>query len=146
MKTFRCQLVTPSAKLLDDEVSYANVPAWDGLFGVLPGRAPLLAQLGLGELTVTFPDTTGKGGERSYVIDGGFVKMAGNTLTILAETAVPAEELTETDAKAELAEAEARTVPADAADPATALQRLSRDRQRAALKLRLAQTSRAKGI
>ncbi len=146
MKTFRCQLVTPSAKLLDEEVTYANVPAWDGLFGVLPGRAPLLAQLGLGELTVTFPDTTGKGGERSYVIDGGFVKMAGNTLTILAETAVPAEELTETDAKAELAEAEARTVPADAADPATAQQRLSRDRQRAALKLRLAQAGRSKGI
>ena len=111
MKTFRCQLVTPSAKLLDDEVTYANVPAWDGLFGVMAGRAPLLAQLGLGELTVQFPDTTGKGGDRSYVIDGGFVKMAGNTLTILAETAVPAEEITETAAKAELAEAEARTIP-----------------------------------
>ncbi len=146
MKTFRCQLVTPNAKLLDEDVTYANVPAWDGLFGVLPGRAPLLAQLGLGELTVSFPDTTGKGGDRSYVIDGGFVKMAGDTLTILAEAAFPAEEITETDAKAEIAETQARGVPQDAPDLAAAQQRLSRDRQRAALKLRVAQSGRASGI
>ncbi len=146
MKTFRCQLVTPNAKLLDDDVTYANVPAWDGLFGVMPGRAPMLAQLGLGQLTVTFPDTTGKGGERSYVIDGGFVKMSDNTLTILAEAAFPAEEITETAAKAEIAEAEARSVPADAPDPAAAQERLQRDRRRAALKLRVAQDGRIKGI
>lgn len=146
MKTFRCQLVTPNAKLLDDEVTYANVPAWDGLFGVLPGRAPLLAQLGLGELTVRFPDGAGKGGERSYVIDGGFVKMAGDTLTVLAEQAFPAEELTESDAKAELAAAESKSPPADAGDAGSARDRLTRDRQRAALKLRVAQRGRARGI
>lgn len=146
MKTFRCQLVTPNAKLLDEQVTYANVPAWDGLFGVMPGRAPMLAQLGLGELTVQFPDSTGKGGDRSYVIDGGFVKMAGDTLTVLAEAAFPAEELTESDAKAELATAQGRTVPTDAPDLAAASDRLARDRERAALKLRVAQRVRGKGI
>jgi len=146
VKTFRCQLVTPNAKLLDDEVTYANVPAHDGLFGVLPGRAPLLAQLGLGELTVRFPDGAGKGGERSYVIDGGFVKMAGDTLMVLAELAYPAEELTESDAKAELASIESKSVPADAPDAGSARDRLTRDRQRASLKLRVAQRGRARGI
>ena len=49
-KTFRCKLVTPSSALLDGQVSYANVPVWDGLMGIQPGRAPILARLGLGEL------------------------------------------------------------------------------------------------
>ncbi len=40
-KTFRCKVVTPTASLLDEPVAYASVPAWDGLFGVLPGRAPI---------------------------------------------------------------------------------------------------------
>ena len=146
MKTFRCQLVTPNSKLLDEEVTYANVPAWDGLFGVMPGRAPLLAQLGLGQLTVTFPDAAGKGGDRSYVIDGGFVKMSDNTLTVLAEAAFPAEEITETDAKAEIEDAESRSIPAAAPAPAAAQDRLQQDRRRAALKLRVAQDGRVKGI
>ncbi len=144
--TFECQLVTPEAKLLDEALVYASVPAWDGLFGVLPGRAPLLARLGLGELTVRFPDSTAAGGERSFLVDGGFVKMADNKLTILAEKAIPAETLTETDAKAELAEAQARQVPSDAADASAAGERIAHQRRVAELKLRMAQKSRTSGI
>lgn len=146
-KTFSCQLVTPEAKLMEGELVYASVPAWDGLFGVLPGRAPLLTRLGLGELTVRFAESGGAGGgERSFLVDGGFAKMADNKLTILAERALPAEKLTETDAKAELAEAQARTVPADAADRTREGEKLSHARRVAELKLRLAQKTRAGGI
>lgn len=34
-KTFHCKLITPMAKVLDEEVVYASVPAWDGMLGVM---------------------------------------------------------------------------------------------------------------
>ncbi len=102
-KTFRCKLVTPAASLVNDEVTYASIPAWDGLMGVLPGRAPILARLGMGELKLAFPTTEkGAGGERSYFVDGGFIRMAADELMVLAENATPAEKLTVEAAEAEL--------------------------------------------
>lgn len=140
-KTFRCTLVTPTTSLVDEEVTYASVPAWDGLFGVLPGRAPILARLGTGELRLAFPDSAkaggGEGGERSFLVDGGFVQMAGETLTILAERAFAAEALSENFVTSQLKEAEAKAVPADATDKQAAKARIDRERSvaRAALKL-----------
>lgn len=145
--TFHCRLVTPTEKLVEGEMTYASVPAWDGLFGVLPGRAPLLARLGLGELTLHHADADGsKGGDRSFMIDGGFVKMAENSLTILAERAIPAEKISLTDAEAELAEAEARQVPADAKDLAAQQSAIRRDRERAQLKVKMAKGVQGRGI
>lgn len=101
--SFRCRLVTPTAALVDDQMRYASIPAWDGLFGVQPGRAALLARLGTGELRLDYADSAkGAGGSRTFVLDGGFVKMAGEELTILAESAVAAETITVADAEAEL--------------------------------------------
>jgi len=146
-KTFHCTVVTPTEKLVDGEMTYASVPAWDGLFGVLPGRAPLLARLGLGELTIHNADmNSSPGGNRSFLVDGGFVKMAENSLTILAERAIPAETITLTDAQAELAEAEARTVPAAAADATARRAAIGRDRERARLKVRMARGVQGRGI
>jgi len=103
-KSFRCKLVTPTAALLDDKVTYASVPAWDGLMGIQSGHAPMLLKMGLGELRLDMADDAklGKGGQRSYVVDGGFIKIAGDELTILAEQAVAAETLSTADAEAEL--------------------------------------------
>lgn len=145
--TFHCRLVTPTEKLVDDEMTYASVPAWDGLFGVLPGRAPLLARLGLGELTLHHADENSHpGGNRSFLIDGGFVKMAENSLTILAERAVPAEKISLTDAEAELAEADARQAPESAPDLAAQRDTIRRDRERAQLKVRMAKAVQGRGI
>ncbi len=147
-KTFRCKVVTPTSSLLDEDVTYASVPAWDGLFGVLPGRAPILARLGTGELRVAFPDAAkaggGEGGERSFLIDGGFVQMAGESLTILAERAIAAETLSETDAAAQVKTAEAKTVPADATDKHAARARIDRERSAARVALKIVRAK--KGI
>ncbi|MCA9288744.1 MAG: hypothetical protein KDA05_09185 [Phycisphaerales bacterium] len=146
-KTFQCRLVTPTEQLLSEAVAYASVPAWDGLFGVLPGRAPILARLGTGELTLEFPGSGGaKGGRRSYAIDGGFVQMSGNLLTVLAERAVPAEKLTESEIEAELKAAETRTVPGDAPDKAAAQAQITRERDWARVRLRTVRHARSKGI
>ena len=143
--TFRCRLVTPDAELLSEPVTYASVPAWDGLMGFQPGRAPLVARLGMGELRLDFPAAKGSG-SRHFFVDSGFLKMGDGELTILAEKAVPAERIIEQDAKAELAAAEARTIPADVPDRAAAQDRLVHEKNAARTKLRLAQTVKSRGI
>ena len=145
MPTFNCRLVTPDAELLSEAVTYANVPAWDGLMGFEPGRAPIVARLGMGELRLDFPSDKGSG-SRHFFIDQGFLKMGDGELTILAEKAVPAEKLIEQDARAELAEAEARKVPTDAPDAGLAQERITHERNAAKEKLRLAQGVKRAGI
>ncbi|MDX2148410.1 MAG: F0F1 ATP synthase subunit epsilon [Planctomycetota bacterium] len=138
-KPFRCRLVTPVSSLLDEEVSYASIPAWDGSMGVLPSRAPILARLGVGELRLEFPDSTkGQGGKRSYLLEGGFVQMLNNNLTILAERATPAESITLADAESELKAAEAKSVPADASNRALKQTQLQHEREVARAKVHMA--------
>lgn len=109
--SFACKVVTPAAALVDDRMAYASVPAWDGLMGILPNRAPILTRLGVGELTLEYADSgKGEGGKRSFLVEGGFAKMADNHLTILAERAIPAEQLTTQQADEEMRKAEAMQV------------------------------------
>ena len=143
--TITCRLVTPSAELLSEEVTYASVPAWDGLVGFQHGTSPLVAKLGLGKLRLDFPADAGSG-SREYLIEDGFLKMANNELVILAESATPAEEINESEARAELAAAEARIVPDDAPDRLAAVEKLTRAKEAARLKIAMAQTSKAAGI
>ncbi len=136
-KSFNCKLITPEARLVDADAIYVSVPAHDGLMGILPNRAPFVAKLGLGELTIRHAE----GGDRSFLLDGGFGQMVGDTLRILAERATPVEKLVLSDAEAELAEASART----ATDP-DEMDRITHERQRARLKVRLARDARSRGI
>lgn len=103
-KSFRCKLVTPSAALLDDMVRYASIPAHDGLMGIEGDHAPMLVKLGLGELRLDMADDAklGKGGSRSFVMNGGTLKVANNEVIILAEQAVPVEEINAADTESEL--------------------------------------------
>ena len=145
--TLRCKLITPEAALVDDDVLYASVPAWDGLVGLQHGGAPLVAKLGTGELRLDFPDQgSSKGGSHSYFIEDGFLRLANDELTLLASKAVAAENLIETDCAAELKEAEARVVPDDAADKLTEMDRITSARHAARLKLGIAKKFKGKGI
>ncbi len=135
-KSFRCKLVTPAAALVDDQVTYASIPAWDGLMGVMPGRAPILARLGLGELRLDFADTEkGEGGSRAFLVEDGFVKMANDQLTIIAERATPAENLTLAEAEAEL-----RAAQGAPANTTAELEKRNKDGQRARAKLQMVKT------
>ncbi len=135
-KTFHCKLITPQAKALDREVTYANVPAWDGLFGVAPGRAPLLYKLGLGPLRLDFPE----GGSRWYLVEGGVAHLVHDELTLLCERATPVEKLDATEARAEYAEAQAyHPHDLESAD------KKARDLDRARLKMSLAAEHGSRG-
>jgi F-type H+-transporting ATPase subunit epsilon len=142
-KTFQCRLITPAAQLLDAPVTYASVPAWDGLFGVLPGRAPIVAKLGTGELRLELADA-GKGGGKSFLVEDGFVQMVNDKLTVLAARAVPVESIDAASASAELAEAEARQAPqgGDPVQRKLAEDRVRKEREFARAKVRLARGAR----
>lgn len=112
-KTFRCRVVTPTARILDEEVVSASIPAWDGSMGFKVDRAPILTRLGIGELTLQFPNQgSSAGGTRSYVVAGGFAQMVDNRLTILAETAIATESIAVTEAESELRALENQSGPA----------------------------------
>lgn len=141
--TFRCKLVTPDAQVLDNPVTQVILPAWDGKLGVLPGRAPMVMELGTGELRVDFPDDgSAKGGSRYFFVDSGFVQMVNDELTLLAAYAAPADKLSEAEAQAEVNSLNARrTEGLSEADRKL----LAKDKARAEGKLRAARAFKAAG-
>lgn len=139
-KSFHCKLITPNAKVLDEEVVYASIPAWDGLFGVLADRAPIVARLGVGELRFDFPSAAG--GSRSFLVEDGFVQMVNNRLTVLAGKAIPTEAITQSEAEAELKAAESRQPSGDPKDRAAQAERIARERRFAELKVRAVRSRR----
>lgn len=98
----RLVLVTPEKTLLDQPVKSLRFPLFDGQIGVLPGRAPLVGRLGIGELKFT----TATGTER-FFIDGGFAQIKGSVITLLTSRAIPvaAIDLKKTQADLEAANA-----------------------------------------
>jgi len=78
----RVSVVSPEAILFEDEARAVSVPAYDGLIGILPRHAPMLALLGRGVLTVRQA-----GGVRRFQVGGGFVQVRSNTVRIVAEQA-----------------------------------------------------------
>jgi len=136
-RTFRCTIVTPTKAMLDDDVLYASIPAWDGQQGVMPNQSPMLSKLGIGQLRLDFPE----GGSRWYLIEEGFAQVQNDVLTLLAQSATPAEELTLQEAKAELAEANARVT-----QHAEDREQVERDQQRALMKKALAEHVERHGV
>lgn len=125
----QCQIVTPERVVVDERVSFVSVPLFDGEFGVLPGHAPMVGRLGHGELRATAPGTSHR-----FFVNGGFVQVRDNVVTVLTSRATSSSELNEEDARAELARA--RALPA--ANDAQAVEK-ARSIQRARALLRAAQ-------
>jgi len=99
----RCAVVTPEATVLDETVDFVAVPLYDGELGIAPKHSPLIGRLGYGELRVRAAGRT-----RSYYVDGGFVQVVGNAITILTNRAVAAEELDAEVAEEQLRAARSR--------------------------------------
>lgn len=78
-------VVTPEATVLDKRVDFVALPLYDGEIGVARGRAPLIGRLGYGELRYV----DGSQSARFYV-DGGFVQVAGDVVSVLTPRAMPA--------------------------------------------------------
>ena len=78
---FRVVLLTPKAKLLEERVGSLVLPVHDGQMGILRNHCPMLAELGFGIMQIreiaNRPDAF-------YIIEGGFVRVSENHVTVLA--------------------------------------------------------------
>lgn len=97
----RLELVTPYKKTLSAEVDEVTAPGALGEFGILPGHTPLLTTLQIGELSYR------KGGESFHLaVNWGYVEVEEDKVTVLVETAEPADEIDLGRARAALGRAE----------------------------------------
>ena len=88
------EIVTPERLVEKDKVSEVEIPGRDGYIGVLPGHAPLITELGVGEIKYR-----GDGMEYRLAVAWGFAEVLPNKVTILAETAERANEIDVTRAR-----------------------------------------------
>ena len=103
-------IVTPERQFLRESVVEVVMPGAEGELGILPGHAPLMTELGIGELS--YHDMGGK--ESAHVaIVRGFAEVLPDRVTVLAETAERAEEIDVQRAKDALARAEKRLATND---------------------------------
>jgi F-type H+-transporting ATPase subunit epsilon len=84
----RLEIATPDHLVLTEGVDEVILPSVEGYMGVRPGHAPLLAALDVGEISYRI------GSEEKYLAcSGGFAEVLADSVSILAETAEPAEEI-----------------------------------------------------
>jgi F-type H+-transporting ATPase subunit epsilon len=87
MASFHFDLVSPEQLVFSGEVEHVVVPGSEGEFGVLAGHAPMVAMLRPGILKILGPD------EQRILVMGGFAEVTAQALTVLADRAVPVQEV-----------------------------------------------------
>lgn len=103
------ELVSPEQLLLSEDVQMVVVPGGEGDFGVLPGHSPMISTVRPGVIHV-FAD--GAVSSRIFVA-GGFAEVTGSRCTVLAEEALPVDEIDRSDVEADLENAIADMAGAD---------------------------------
>ena len=86
----RVRLVTPERTLVDQAADAVELPSKSGYMEVLYGHAPLLAELGAGDVRL---HGCKEGGEQIYNVSWGFVEVLPDRVTILANDALKPEEI-----------------------------------------------------
>jgi F-type H+-transporting ATPase subunit epsilon len=103
-------VVTPERQLSQETVVEVTIPGLDGAFGILPGHAPMITELGIGELSY---HTTTSSQPILLSVVSGFAEVLPDRVTLLAETAERAEEIDLERAVAAKARAEKRLASND---------------------------------
>lgn len=122
----KCVVVTPEKAILDEPADFIVVPMYDGELGIAMNRLPLIGRLGFGELRI-------KQGQkvRHLYVDGGFVQVRDNVVTVLTSKAVAVRDINTAAAKEVLKTPKIETTP-------EGQQALQKSQQRARTQLRLA--------
>jgi F-type H+-transporting ATPase subunit epsilon len=112
-KTLSFVVVTPEQQVVEDTADSVVIPAHDGELGILSDRAPLMCELGIGQMRYR------KAGQMHRLfIDGGFAQVHDNHVTVLTEHAAPADEITDdaiAAAERSVAEVSGKTIEANEA-------------------------------
>src|SRR5579871_1686609 len=87
-EVFKLEIVTPEKKVVDTAAEEVQIPGKNGYLGILPGHAPLITELAVGEITY-------RNGRQTHhlAVAWGFAEVLPDKVTILAETAERAEEV-----------------------------------------------------
>jgi F-type H+-transporting ATPase subunit epsilon len=86
--TFQLEIVTPEKMVVKDAAEEMQIPGKNGYLGILPGHAPLITELEVGEISYQ------KGGQTHYLsVAWGFAEVLPDKVTILAETAERPQEI-----------------------------------------------------
>jgi len=93
MNKLRLEIVTPETPVLEKDVDFVALPAYEGELGVLPGHIPLVVQLKEGLLHYRL------GKEREeFAVLGGFAEISGKKVSVFAESAALASQINEEEA------------------------------------------------
>jgi len=131
-RQIQCIVVTPEATVLETSAEFVALPLYDGEIGIAPGHSPMIGRLGYGEMRVRSAGQTTR-----YYIDGGFVQVADNVVSVLTNRAVPAGQLDPQVALEHLSAARSRR-----ADSEESLAERSRAEAQARAQLRVAQRAK----
>ncbi|SRR6266404_8916215 len=86
--SIQLEIVTPERLVVNDTASEVYIPGKTGCLGILPGHAPLITELAVGEISYRSGSQT-----RRLAVAWGFAEVLQTKVTILAETAERAEEI-----------------------------------------------------
>jgi len=108
VKTYTLEIVTPRRVVFNGEVESFSAPGVMGGFQVLVDHAPMLAEIGIGEVTVR----DAGGSTTCYATSGGVVEVKKNHVILLAETAERDDQIDRARAEAALGRAKQRLADA----------------------------------
>jgi F-type H+-transporting ATPase subunit epsilon len=127
--TVELEIVTPERLVVKSRAEEIQIPGRNGYLGILPGHAPLITELAVGEITYT-----NAGVSTRLSVAWGFAEVLGDKVTILAETAELAEDIDVPRAEAARARAQEHIKHAEDAEAyETAADALSRAEARIAV-------------
>ena len=110
-------IVTAERTVLErDDVLRLIVPTTEGQLTILPSHAPLMASLAIGEMIARTPE-----GDQELAVHGGFIQVANDSVTVLADAAEHIDDIDEDRAEAARERAERRVAGAHAADASEAI-------------------------
>jgi F-type H+-transporting ATPase subunit epsilon len=131
-------IVTPERQLLREAVAEVTLPGAGGCLGILPGHAPLITELGIGELSYRKKNAS----EPAHMaIISGFAEVLGDRVTVLAETAERPEEIDVSRAEEAKKRAEQRLAAASS-DPNVDWGRAAIALQRSLIRIQVARKRR----
>lgn len=104
----KCIVVTPEKTALEKDVDFAALPLQDGEIGIARGHSPMIGRLGFGEMRLMV-----NGQAERYYVDGGFVQIADDVISVLTERAIPVADLQRTAVEQQLTDNLARPINTD---------------------------------
>jgi len=111
----RCVIVTPEMTSLDTWARFVTLPLFDGQRGVARGHAPFVGRLGAGVIRIVGEQGGGSDAVRRVFVEGGFVEVGHDSVTVITQRAVPADTIDLAQARAEFEKIRATTATGEEA-------------------------------